>query len=145
MGVPVAKNKTITIGDVEDGVEVGDVIRRAGGGWRHVGVDDVVVCSVDEYRCGDGFDVRVVGVEIDGSVGNGVMNEQGNSSSSTAARSILTQDVVAWNARILVARLQFSLLNGCDLYIMLMKELGESLRNTSKAIAVPLKERLRRR
>ena len=55
------------------------------------------------------------------------------------------QKIVARNSRVLIPRLQFSLLNGCDLNIVEMEELRKTLRCTSEAIAVPLKEGLRRK
>ena len=143
MGVPIAKYQTIPLGEVEDGVDVRRVVGRDGRRWRTVDVCDVVGGAVDGDGSGDDFKMRIGEIEIDGSEGDGVVDDKGDSSSSSATRTILTQDVVTWNIWSFVPRLQFGFLNGSNFDAVLVKEVAEPLRRSSEAVAVPLKEGLR--
>ena len=138
MGVPVTEYQTVPLSEVEDGVDVWEVVVRAGGRRRAVDVSDVVAGVVDGDGCGDDFEVRVGDGDVNWIEGDGVMDDESDSTSSSSTRTIFSKNVIVWNVWRFVSRLELSFLYSSNFDVVMMEEMAEPLSRTRKAIAIPL-------
>ena len=88
-----------------------------------MGFDDVVVVDVGR---------------VDGFVGNRVMDEDGNASTTAAPGPIPPQNTIAWYRRIFNIGLQLSFLDTGYFEIVLMQICRETLGRTTESVAIPL-------
>ena len=81
---------------------------------------------------------------VDWRVRDGVVDEECEAPTRPVTRPVATNKSVIGKRWIFRTCLQFCLLNACDDYVFLLKEMGEARRRLSKSVAIPLKDTTRR-
>ena len=82
--------------------------------------------------------MRVGDGDVDRIEGYGVMDDESDSSSSSTTRTILSKNVIVWDFRRFISRLELSLLNRRNFDVVVMQEVAEPLSRAREAIAIPL-------
>ena len=81
---------------------------------------------------------------VDWRVRDGVVDEECEALTRPVTRPVATNKSVIGKRWIFRTCLQFCLLNACDDYVFLLKEMGKARRRLSKSVAIPLKNTTRR-
>ena len=77
--------------------------------------------------------------EVSVDVGEGAVDEECEALTRPVTRPVATNKSLIGKRWIFRTCLQFCLLNACDDYVFLLKEMGKARRRLSKSVAIPLK------
>ena len=147
MGVEVAQDDSIAVGEVEQSIEVRLVSWRAGGRRREVDVEDVESRVTKLKTNTENLQDWIINekvIAVDRNKLDVVPNEDGETTPATT-RTIAAKESVIWKRRVSRKRSQLRLLQTCNLDVVIPEEDAKFILGRTNSVNIKLKESWDRR